>query len=152
MPHMSPASNEAMDMYVFIALFVSNFITSCLFLHYAYEVHAEVTKSGKNSALTKKKEKTLHTVILIQFIINLVFNVITQYRTHMKNVLLSIIWGLVPLFYYLLALTWEKVKIHSIGGNIFLWTGMFLVLNTFAFFAIIHHENFGYHQHQYKKF
>ena len=56
MPHV--LNNQAMDMYVFIALFVSNFITSCLFLHYAYEVHAEVTKSGKNSPLTKKKEKT----------------------------------------------------------------------------------------------
>lgn len=135
-------SNEAMDNYLFILLFVSNFITSCLFLYYAYEVRKEVTKSGKNSSLTKEKEKSLHEVILIQFIINLVFNTITQYRTYMRSVFTSIIWAVFPLAYYLLALLWEKGKIKTIGGYIVLWIiwiVLFIFLNAFAFSTMIAH-------------
>lgn len=145
-------SNEAMDNYLFILLFVSNFITSCLFLYYAYEVRKEVTKSGKNSSLTKEKEKSLHEVILIQFIINLVFNVITQYRTYMRSVFTSIIWvrsvftsiiwAVFPLAYYLLALLWEKGKIKTIGEYIVLWIiwiVFFIFLNAFAFSTMIAH-------------
>jgi len=136
-------SNEAMDKYLFILLFLSNFITSCLFLYYAYEVRKEVTKSGKNSSLTKEKEKTLHEVILIQFIINLVFNVITQYRTYMRSIFASIIWAVFPLAYYLLALLWEKGKIKTIGEYIVLWiiwVVWFIFLNAFAFSTMIVHK------------
>lgn len=140
--NMLPESNEAMENYLFILLFVSNFITSCLFLYYAYEVRKEVTKSGKNSSLTKEKEKSLHEVILIQFIINLVFNVITQYRTYMRSVFTSIIWAVFPLAYYLLALLWEKGKIKTIGEYIVLWIiwiVFFIFLNAFAFSTMIAH-------------
>ena len=43
---------------LFILLFLLNFVTSCLFLYYAHELHTEIIKSGKKkSQLVKKKRR-----------------------------------------------------------------------------------------------
>ena len=98
----------------------------------------------KKSQLVKKKEEKVNNVILIQFGVNLLFIILTQYRTKVKNIPLSIVWGITPLFYYLLAHLWKKVKSSSESEKIFLWMVSFFILNVFAFFGMIgHRQNFG---------
>ena len=152
------STNPQLMLYSFIALFISNIITSSFFLHYAHEVHVEIIKYGKKSSLVKSTKKKLYNIILTQIIINVFYILIalySKYKGHyssysepIKGNISSILMFFMPFVYYLIAGLWEsngpwKKEDANMFFKVFTWIVFFMITNSYALFYMEKIRNFS---------